>query len=78
MVHSLGLNLKYLQIDDKTQENTLKVLENSSISQKDAKVSLAPVNSEDILDLNPNYEPCLILKPGLCISKDYEILPPKA
>ncbi|OMJ77878.1 hypothetical protein SteCoe_22441 [Stentor coeruleus] len=41
-------------------------------------IPLGPVDSHDILDHNPSYEPQYIVKKGMRLSLDYEILPPKA
>ena len=82
----LNSNSKDLDLEDKEKNNDL-ALEGEENQEKVNQIyespinkflEIGPVNSKDILDINPIYEPELILKKGLTISKDYEILPPKA
>lgn len=62
-------------------------IEKETIEGQDEKTPIAPqvpiedigpVNNEDILEFNPAFVPNCILKKGLCLGKDYEILPSKA
>lgn len=52
-------------------------LEESKTQPKNL-IPLGPVDSHDILDHNPSFEPQYIVKKGMRLSLDYEILPPKA
>ena len=62
-------------LDSESTEPKQKPLVTQNIEDQP---QIGPVNSEDILDVNPAYEPDFVLKKGLCLGVDYEILPPKA
>ena len=73
-------SLEELKTDSIAESPIPKQNIESAVSEEniESQPQIGPVNSEDILDVNLAYEPDFVLKKGLCLGLDYEILPPKA